>query len=849
MDGIEFEKAIITVLQEQNQLRGYALFGWTFSLGNRNLEIDGLLLLEPGIFVCYEAKCYSGVWTGDINSTWRCGNRVIASARNGNPYLQVQQYVFHIKDILARIDRIVECFRRRPSHERLTDILCVCGLIVVPDEAQIQIQNAHVDSINQDTIYSRSIHICHLSKLVKVLLELRPYNSSVLELIQCAGGLQYITRELIHNVPDIEQISANSNRLRILIGSGLSGQDREPVLDLPPLEGEIRTNVDPLPTIRPRELRNGGSSRAGELPNELGDSSRSNGNLLESRGYWSRLIWIVIFVVFGSLGSFVVFIFKYYQFINRPRLSKGELKIGILTQPEAYSALATYLEENIIPDDFANFLFGQGKKINVSIVGNSDLTYQQAQQSLINNEWDVAFTLSPALSVVAKESGYQFIARMFPDQPQFYRSALFVRSDSPIYSLKDLNSQTKVGLGDFKSMSSFYMPLYDLYGKTLTIETGLKRMSTQVKNGVVQVGAGVSTNVEKDRELRIIHVSRDIPGSGVYVTPTFSEREKTIIQQVLLNAPKEIQSKANYGSGKEPDYTEFMKIRTRVEEILSCADFSKNPVKLFCSANPLVIKGKINGSSLVDSVTLELKVMGENGTLYKVVVPRFIIPNFTQVQNKSIILKPTITPRQIDVNTYEVIITDPDQISIQEETISSQRTTPSPKPTPSPSRTNTPSPSPTPPVPPPEPPSGLLTGYVANIWDGDNITIKTPQNSMIDIRLACIDAPEMGQTPWGERSTQYIKQLLPVGTRINYRPADTDRYGRIVAEIFVNNQSINLKMVRQGEAVVYHRYLSSCEADRQKYLDAETQAQRQSLGFWSQPDPEMPWDFRRRNRN
>lgn len=412
----------------------------------------------------------------------------------------------------------------------------------------------------------------------------------------------------------------------------MSEQDREPVPDLPPLEGEIRTSVDPLPTIRPQELRNGDSSIAGKSPNRPGDSSRSNGNLLEptsSHRYWSQLIWTVIFAVFGLLVSFVGF--KYYQFINRPRLTKSELKIGILTKPEAYSALATYLEENIIPDDFANFLLGQGKKINVSIVGNSNLTYQQAQQSLINNERDVAFTLSPALSVVAKNSGYQFVARMFPDQPQFYRSALFVRSDSPIYSLKDLNSQTKVGLGDFKSMSSFYMPLYDLYGKTLTIETGLKRMPTQVKNGVVQVGAGVLASVERDRELRIIHVSRDIPGSGVYVTPTFSEREKNTLQQLLLNAPKEIQSKANYGSGKEPDYTEFIKIRTRVEEILSCADFSKNPVKLFCSANPFVAEGKINGSSLVDSVTLELKVMGKNGTLYKVIVPRFIIPNFTQV--------------------------------------------------------------------------------------------------------------------------------------------------------------------------------------------------------------------------
>jgi len=120
---------------------------------------------------------------------------------------------------------------------------------------------------------------------------------------------------------------------------------------------------------------------------------------------------------------------------------------------------------------------------------------------------------------------------------------------------------------------------------------------------------------------------------------------------------------------------------------------------------------------------------------------------------------------------------------------------------------------------------------------------------MIDIRLACIDAPERGQAPWGERSTQYLKQLLPLGAKSSYRPVGTDRYGRVVAEIFVNNQSINLKMVRRGEAVVYHRYLSSCEADRQKYLDAEAQAKRQSLGFWSQPDPEMPWDFRKRNRN
>jgi endonuclease YncB( thermonuclease family) len=314
-----------------------------------------------------------------------------------------------------------------------------------------------------------------------------------------------------------------------------------------------------------------------------------------------------------------------------------------------------------------------------------------------------------------------------------------------------------------------------------------------------------------------------------------------MIQQVLLNAPKEIQSKANYGSGKEPDYTEFMKIRTRVEEILSCADFSKNPVKLFCSSNLVVIKGKINGSTLLDAVTLELKVMAENGSIYKVIVPRFIIPNFTQVQNKSLILKPVKAPRQIDVNTYEVAITNSNQISIEDTTISSEPIVPTPE-AKVPTSTNNP-------LPRLEAPSDLLIGYVAEVRDGDSLVIETPQNDIVEVRLACIDAPEKGQAPWGERSTQYIKQLLPVRTQISYRPVGRDRYERLVAEVFLNDQSINLQMVRQGEAVVYHRYLSSCEADRQKYLDAEAQAQREKLGFWNQSDPEMPWEFRRRYRN
>ncbi|WP_219884641.1 excalibur calcium-binding domain-containing protein [Merismopedia glauca] len=40
-------------------------------------------------------------------------------------------------------------------------------------------------------------------------------------------------------------------------------------------------------------------------------------------------------------------------------------------------------------------------------------------------------------------------------------------------------------------------------------------------------------------------------------------------------------------------------------------------------------------------------------------------------------------------------------------------------------------------------------------------------------------------------------------------------------------------------------YLKNCASNRQQYLAAEANAKRRKLGFWDQPNPLMPWDFRR----
>ncbi len=120
---------------------------------------------------------------------------------------------------------------------------------------------------------------------------------------------------------------------------------------------------------------------------------------------------------------------------------------------------------------------------------------------------------------------------------------------------------------------------------------------------------------------------------------------------------------------------------------------------------------------------------------------------------------------------------------------------------------------------------------------------------MTTVRLACVDSPERAQSPWGQQSTSRLKQLLPPGKPVQIRTIMRERYGRTVAELYIGKQSVNLQMVKEGQAVVYHQYLEGCAATKDQYLQAEAQAKKQRLGFWNQKSPVMPWDYRRGKRS
>jgi endonuclease YncB( thermonuclease family) len=135
---------------------------------------------------------------------------------------------------------------------------------------------------------------------------------------------------------------------------------------------------------------------------------------------------------------------------------------------------------------------------------------------------------------------------------------------------------------------------------------------------------------------------------------------------------------------------------------------------------------------------------------------------------------------------------------------------------------------------------------VLSIGDGDTIRVRQTGRA-ITVRLACIDAPETAQSPYGAQSRRTLQQRLPVGQRVNLAIKTTDRYGRAVAEV-ISGVNINLALVEDGQAFAYRKYLRGCNA--KEYLDAEARASKRRLGVWQVPGSiTRPWDFRRGRRS
>jgi endonuclease YncB( thermonuclease family) len=132
---------------------------------------------------------------------------------------------------------------------------------------------------------------------------------------------------------------------------------------------------------------------------------------------------------------------------------------------------------------------------------------------------------------------------------------------------------------------------------------------------------------------------------------------------------------------------------------------------------------------------------------------------------------------------------------------------------------------------------------IVKVIDGDTIHI-----GKLKYRFSGIDTPEMKQVCKKEDKTILCGVLArdALIKKINNQPVECkmetiDRYKRIVAECFVNNESLSQYLVRNGYAFAYRRYST-------KFVEDEEYAKTNQLGLWSMQF-EYPWDYRNRIRS
>jgi len=122
----------------------------------------------------------------------------------------------------------------------------------------------------------------------------------------------------------------------------------------------------------------------------------------------------------------------------------------------------------------------------------------------------------------------------------------------------------------------------------------------------------------------------------------------------------------------------------------------------------------------------------------------------------------------------------------------------------------------------------IKTFQTQRIIDGDTIELTTEQK----VRLKGINTPESNM-PFYQEAKQFLISKTQNKT-IQIQSYGTDKYGRILAHIFINEKNINKEILQQGLATLYY-YEPDQHYDELK--KAEEFARLNQKGLWKKsPD-------------
>lgn len=145
--------------------------------------------------------------------------------------------------------------------------------------------------------------------------------------------------------------------------------------------------------------------------------------------------------------------------------------------------------------------------------------------------------------------------------------------------------------------------------------------------------------------------------------------------------------------------------------------------------------------------------------------------------------------------------------------------------------------------------------FVLKVTDGDTFTIRIKGKNE-KVRLIGVDSPEVyhnkkdpGQEPWGTKAKKFAENLvLNKEVKVVTDVTPRDKYGRLLAYVYVGNTFVNLEMIKSGNAMLLTYPPNVAHVD--EFTAAQKKAREANMGIWDRNNglDTSPYQYRRNKK-
>ncbi|UHA72042.1 thermonuclease family protein [Paenibacillus sp. 481] len=135
--------------------------------------------------------------------------------------------------------------------------------------------------------------------------------------------------------------------------------------------------------------------------------------------------------------------------------------------------------------------------------------------------------------------------------------------------------------------------------------------------------------------------------------------------------------------------------------------------------------------------------------------------------------------------------------------------------------------------------AGRISAKVVKVVDGDTLDIQLENGQSNErIRLLLVDTPESVHPkkpvqPFGREASDFAKKKLQNrDVEVEFDVSERDKYGRLLAYIWVDGQMFNEELLREGFARVAYVYPPNVKYVDQ-FREVQTEARKAERGIWS----------------